>query len=160
MKKINNRAERLHLGVYYERKAGPQGKYEDACSDKAILLASMVDALGAVFNMLVEAIRVARACDRQSGGLPWGSKVAFYGDEACRLLKNARNQLIAEAMGATPSNNVGLLVTPASILIVIMERLTRGVFGTGSVDIINILEECLEKLVSVCSRRIRNSADH
>ena len=160
MKKINNRAERLHLGVYYEQKAGPQGKYEDAFSDKAILLASMVDALGAVFNMLVEAIRTARASERQIGELPLGSKVASCGDEACRLLKNARNQLIAEAVGATPSNSLDLLVTPESILIMIMERLTRGVFGTGSVNIINVLEECLEKLVSVCSRRIRSSRDH
>ncbi|KAL8865736.1 MAG: hypothetical protein Q9198_009184 [Flavoplaca austrocitrina] len=28
----------------------------------------------------------------------------------------------------------------------VMERLARGVFGTGSVDVINILEECLEQL--------------
>lgn len=124
--------------------------YKDDISESAILLASMVDALGAVYNLLVETVRFARYEHGSSTyqKLPSGKRATGYCNEACRLLEVARGQLITEATGVAPGENVGPVVTPETILIMIMERLVRGVFGRGTIDVINILEECLEQLVS------------
>ncbi|KAL8691007.1 MAG: hypothetical protein Q9218_003683 [Villophora microphyllina] len=108
----------------------------------------MVDALGAIYGMLVEAVRVARHGQFPANGqVPTlGKRVVAHGNRACRLLETARDQLITEATGTAQGENIGPVVTPEAILIITMERLVRGVYGTGSVDVITILEECLEKL--------------
>ncbi|KAL8753758.1 MAG: hypothetical protein Q9184_005330 [Pyrenodesmia sp. 2 TL-2023] len=146
---IKKCASLLHLGVHFERyKDSPSREvhYEDDISNSAILEKSMVSALRAIFSLLVEAVREARLApsDRPGDVLP--DKVARYGNEACRLLTKARDQLIAEATGTTPERNVGPVVTPEAILIKTMDRLAHGVYGSGTVDVINILEECLEQL--------------
>ena len=153
VKRINALAERIHLGVHVQRleqTAAGGSKYYDDISEGAILQASMVDALGAVLNMLVEAVRIARQRHGSSEdqGPSLGKRVHSHANEACKLLDIARNELITEASGMAPGENVGPVVTPEAILIMSMDRLVRGVFGTGSVDVINILEECLEQLVS------------
>ena len=164
-KDLNARAQRLHLGVYIQRTkfvAGRPGVYQDEISESAILLASMVDALGAVFNFIVEAIRFARH-ERDSPkeqDLPLGKRAVSYSNEACRLLEVARGQLITEASGGSLGENLGPVVTPETILIMSMERLVRGVYGTGSIDIINILEECLEQLVSRLSNLLKPFSMH
>lgn len=144
---INAWAERIHLGVYYQHSVGTPlgGVAKDAISKNAILLASMVDTLGAIFNLLLEAIRDARQCQISMTIL--AKKVSKHGDEACKLLEKARDELIAEATGAVPGENVGPVLTPEAILIMLIERLVQGVYGTGSVEIISIYEECLELLV-------------
>ncbi|KAL9027900.1 MAG: hypothetical protein Q9196_003646 [Gyalolechia fulgens] len=148
---VNGWAELLHIGVHFQRPKpvpNPEAQYQDDNVDSAILQASMVDALGAIYNMLVEALRFASLGNHNhdSQRLPLGKRAAAYGNEAGRLLETARDDLITEATGTAPGENVGPVVTPEAILIMIMERLARGVFGTGSVDVINILEECLEQL--------------
>ena len=150
-KEINNWAERLHFGVHYRRSVLAPKKFEDCISDSAILLASMVDALGAIFNMLTEAVCDSRnvpkdVCNKE---LPLGKRASSYGNETCRLLETARDQLITEATGAVPGENVGPVVTPEAILIILTERLVYSVYGNGSVDVIIILEECLEQLVAL-----------
>ncbi|KAL8704098.1 MAG: hypothetical protein Q9201_002732 [Fulgogasparrea decipioides] len=151
LNEINGWAETLHLGVHFQRpvkECGRRTEYQDANSESAILQASMVDALGAIYNLLVEAVRVARHGNHSHNEqeLALGKRVAHYGREACRLLEIARNQLITEATVTATAETVGPVVTPEAILIMILERLACGVFGTGSVDVINILEECLEQL--------------
>lgn len=144
---LNAWAEQLHLGVHYERTVQtPDGRelQEDAISGSAILLSSMVDALGAVFNMLVEAVRDVRYDAKQSR---CGKKVSSHHKEACKLLETARDELIREASGAAAGENVGPVLTPEAILIMLMERLVRGVFQSGNVNVVWIFEECLEQLV-------------
>ena len=143
----------LHIGVHYKRRsqeAGQPDAFEDAIIDTAILQAAMFDALGAIYNMLVETVRCASSVKKGHSKHPsaLSKKAIAYSDEAWRKLETARNDLITEAIGTAPGENVGPVVTPEAILIMIMERLAQGVFGTGSVDVINILEECLEQLVS------------
>lgn len=151
-KEINAWAERLHLGVHCRRNVRTQSGLEEKnfVSDSAILLASMIDALGATFNMLVATVQDSRALRQgvQSKELALGKKISSLGKEACRLLEAARDQLITEATGTALNENVGPVVTPEAILIILMERLVYGVYRSGSVDIIIILEECLEQLVS------------
>ena len=122
---------------------------KDAITENAILLASIVDALGAIFKMMVAAVRDERLRPNSSPEkATLSNKVSNYADEACELLETARDKLITEATGAAPGENVGPVLTPEAILIMLMERLVRGVFGTGNVDVIAVYEECLEHLVS------------
>ena len=138
--------------MYYQRTrqadAGEQVQ-EEYLSESAILLASMVDAFGAVFNMLVEAVRDVRqgGIQKQGDKSRVGKKVSEYCSEACQLLEKARDELITEANGVAPTENVGPVLTPEAILIMLMERLVCGVYRNGNADVINIFEECLEHLV-------------
>ncbi len=142
----------MHLGVHFWPDSHvPPGQEtpKDAITGNAILLASIVDALGAIFNMMVAAVRDERLrAESSQGKATLSNKVSDYADEACELLETARDKLITEAIGAAPGENVGPVLTPEAILIMLMERLVRGVFGTGNVEVIAVYEECLEHLVS------------
>ena len=139
---------RIHLGVYYKRsEPAPDGRYEeyDAVSQSAILLSSIVDSLGAIFSLLVEAAGdvIYDAKQKQCS-----KKVSKSFEEAHSLLETARDELIVEASGVAAGEHIGPVVTPEAILIMHMERLVCGVYKNGNVDIISILEQCLENLVS------------
>ena len=153
---INKWAERLHLGVYCElRVLDDTGAetFKEAISDHAILQATMIDALGDIFSMLVAAVRESRSGHSPDPKVkPWGGAMR-HGKEACKFLNQARDKLIAEATGSVPGKDLGPVITPEAIMIVLFERLAHGVYGTGTVDVINIYEECLEKLVSHKLRR-------
>lgn len=111
-----------------------------------------MDALGAIFKMMVAAVRDERLRPESSQErATLSNKVSDYADEACELLEIARDKLITEAIGAAPGENVGPVLTPEAMLIMLMERLVRGVYGTGNVEVIAIYEECLEHLVSSIS---------
>ena len=142
----------MHLGVHcWPDLYIPPGQEtpKDAISGNAILLASIVDALGAIFNMMVAAVRDERRRPKSSQGKALNNKLSEYADEACELLETARDKLITEAVGAAPGENVGPVLTPEAILIMTMERLVRGIFGSGNVEVIAVYEECLEHLVSI-----------
>lgn len=143
---LYSRAEYIHLGVHYRHtEIAPGGPVEkDATSESAILQSSMVDAFGAMLNMLLEA---AGDVIVDTKVLKSGKKVAESFKEADRLLQMARDELIVEASGVADGEHVGPVLTPEAILIMHLERLIRGVYKNGNVDIINILEECLEHLV-------------
>ena len=156
VKNINARAEIVHLGVHCwpDLHTPPDlDTPKDAISTNAILLASIVDALGAIFNMMVAAVRDERLRHKSAQvKATLSNRVTSYADEACGLLETARDRLITEATGAAPGENVGPVLTPEAIFIMIMERLVRGVFGSGNVEVIAIYEECLEHLVSAITR--------
>lgn len=110
----------------------------------------MVDALGEVFHMLVETLRCLRSHEYETGGIMGPeSLILKYGKEACDLLETARDQLVREANGTANNNSIGPVVTPEAIAIALFDRLTSGVFFTGSIDVINLYEECLEHLVRI-----------
>ena len=147
MASIVSNARRLHQGVYCSRAVQAdttrEWHHEDAVAEGAILLAVMVDALGETLQMVVETVR----CLRSDSPNLKDSALFEHGKEACELLKAARDQLIREADGRDKNGNVGPVVTPEAITISLLERLSSGVKGCGTVDIINLYEECLEHLV-------------
>ena len=118
--------------------------HENAVAKGAILLAVMVDALGEIFQMIVETVR----CLGDSRRLK-NSALVEHGKEACELLKSARDQLIREADGRDKNGNIGPVVTSEAITISLLERLSSGVLGCGTIDIIHLYEECLEHLVGL-----------
>lgn len=145
-------ARRLHHGVYClgPNKDSPSLPGDGGLSHGAILLAVMVDALGAIFHLLVETVEVFRTDSSQiiDGMMEPESKVSRYGEEARQLLEKARDQLIREADGIASAYSIGPVVTPEAITITILQRLVAGVFRSGSVEIIGLYEECLEYLVN------------
>ena len=115
----------------------------------AILLAVVVDALGAILQMIVETVRfLSYDSFRESADIKEAfSDVTRHGRDACELLKAARDQLIREADGRDKNGNIGPVVTPEAITIALLERLTCGVLRAETIDIIHLYEECLEHLV-------------
>ena len=146
-------AQRLHQGIYCSRAVHDsqtnEWGFKDAVSDGAILLAVVVDALGAIIQMIVETVRCLRDhsdeenCDMMSSA----SKITEHGKDARNLLEEARDQLIKEADGRDKNGSIGPVVTPEAITIALLERLACGVLRHGTIDIIHLYEECLEHLV-------------
>ena len=121
---------------------------KDGITGDAIPLASIVDALGAIFNMMVAAIPDERLRpDSPQEKATLSKKDSNYADDECELLETARDKLTTEAVGAAPGENVRPGLTPEAILIMLTERLVRGVFGTGNVEVTVTYEPCLEHLV-------------
>ena len=145
-------AQRLHQGVYcshavYNDQCGAWLN-QDAIANGAILLAVMVDALGAALRMIVESVKALRDRDEEVDNIVVpDSKIAEHGKDACELLKNARDQLIREAAGRDKNGDIGPVVTPEAIAITLLDRLSFGVFHQGTLDIIHLYEACLEHLV-------------
>ena len=138
--------ERIHLGVLIRSTdivaGGPEEKND--ISESAILLSSTVDAFGAIFNFFIQS---ASDVIVDSTISKCGSQTCKFFEEARGLLVTARDELIVEASGMPAGEQIGPVFTPEAILIMHVERLVCGVYGNGTVDIINILEECLEQLV-------------
>jgi len=145
-------AQRLHQGVYclrvvHDRETN-EWRTEDAVANGAILLAAMVDALGAILRMIVETVRSLRNRDEEADDLTSPTcKITEHAKDACELLKEARDQLIREADGRDNNGTIGPVVTPEAITIALLERLASGVLYDGALDIIHLYEECLEHLV-------------
>ena len=164
LENINLRSEKLHRGVYYKRIViGAEGEVErDAISENATLPTVIVDALGAIFNMIVRAVYDARYGPalnhpeslRIRGPPKVGKSVPYYATEACEMLWLARNQLITDSTGFSSSEHIGPVLTPQTLLILLMERLANGVYGCGNVEITAVLNESLAQLVSPSSLRL------
>ena len=147
LKIIRAWVEHIHLGVYYSHiESAPGGREVEkhAISEGAILLSSIVDACGAIFSLFVEAVDDVMGSTKQPR---CGKKVCKSFNEALNLLETARDELIVEASGVATGEHIGPVLTPEAILIMHIERLVCGVYRDGNVDIISILEECLERLV-------------
>jgi len=115
----------------------------------AVLLEVMIDTLVDIFKMAVEAVRFILRPKKEDSMRIVGpnSKVRDYIEQIGLKLKTAKNQLIVEADGQAHNERVGPVVTPETLMIILMERLIRGVYGERSVDIIGLYEECLQNLV-------------
>ncbi len=165
VEEISAPAEEIHHGVYYKRSvitSHGEATLQDAISGSARLLASMVDALGAIFDMIVQAVYETRVgtefrISKRNRKKKLGAqevKSHRYAGKACKLLFSARDELIAESTGFSPDENIGSVLTSQAILILLIERLVDGVFGSGSIDITAIFDECLAQLVSLSVERV------
>lgn len=147
-------ATRLHQGVYcseYKQVPSPgPWREEVAIGEGAVLLSSTVEALGAIFRILVESVRFIRSGRELNNAaiMEPSSAVHQYTKEASKFLKLARDQLIRKADGKDKNDTIGPVLTPEAVTITLMRRLVSGVFGCGTIEIINLYEECLEHLVS------------
>lgn len=143
----------LHRGVHCLRSMKVPGnsewRDEDAMADGAVLLSAVVDALGSIFLLFIEAVRYvkSKAGEKKAGLMAAPFKVSDHANDTLASLDKARDQLIREADGRDRNDTIGPVLTPEAISIAVMERLVSGVFRSGTVDIIGLYEECLEYLV-------------
>ena len=149
-------AVRLHQGVYCsecKQVPSPGGwEEEDTIAESAVLLSATVEAFGAIFRILVESVRFLRSDPEmdKASMMASSSVVSQHANEASKFLRIARDQLIRKADGKDKNDTTGPVLTPEAITITLMRRLVSGVFGSGTIDIINLYEECLEHLVLYC----------
>jgi hypothetical protein len=66
---------------------------------------------------------------------------------ASTLLKTAKDRLIAEADDIVQDKGLGPVVTPEAIIIMLLDRLSRGVYDDGTADIMDLYEKIVEKIV-------------
>ena len=146
------KASNLHEGVRCLRPKSPAEAallpQHRKLAGGVILLAAIVDSLGSIFNMFVEAARYINSSDRVGGIDSEPCKVAFYKREALHFLETARVQLIRESDNDDRDNRIGPVLTPEAISIALMERLADGVYRSGAIKLVDMYEECLEHLVS------------
>lgn len=118
-------------------------------TDIRLLLEVIVDAFEAVFGILFGAVEYLWA---QADG-PDGSsgKISdFIGDhvrESCRLLGVAKARLIVEADEINHDKGLGPVVTPEAIIIMLLDRLSQGVYQDTTIDIMDLYEKIVEKIV-------------
>ena len=149
---IVSNALRLHEGVYCSRavqdEETKEWAFQDGVADGAVLLAVVVDALGAILRMIVETVRALRDLDENGDDIMGPSwRISEHGKDACELLQEARDQLIKEAEGQDNNGSIGPVITPEAVSIALIDRLASGVLHNGNFDIIHLYEECLELLV-------------
>lgn len=141
-------AKRSHQGVYCSEVKQIPGpgvwREEGSIAESAVLLSATVEALGAIFRTLVESIRFVRSGPETHKAAMMGpsSVVSQHAKEAFRFLRIARDQLIKKADGKDKNDMTGPVLTPEAIAITLMRRLVSGVIGSGTIDIINLYEEC------------------
>ena len=150
---ITHYSLKLHQGVYCKENCRNDSRdapiRKEALAEGTILLATMVDAFGAILHMLVEIIRFLRLGGKTADADLMGPdfKVKEYSNDAVKHLKAGWDQLVRELHGRDKSNTIGPIVTPEAITIKLMERLVSGVFQASKINIIHLYEQCLDHLV-------------
>jgi hypothetical protein len=116
-----------------------------------LLLEVIVDAFEAIYGVLFGAVKnlwaqaaVPHASSNKISGLI-GSQVK----ESCRLLKIAKDRLIVEADEINHDKGLGPVVTPEAIIIMLLERLSRGVYQNATIDVMDLYEKIVEKIVRI-----------
>lgn len=111
----------------------------------------MIEALAAVFKMVIESARFIQGTKKPDSTniIAPNSNVRDLYNEACNKLKDAKDQLIVESDTQSQPGSVGSVVTPETIMILLMKRLAHGVYGDGCIDIVGVYEECFQQLVRV-----------
>lgn len=155
MSGITWHAQRLKAGVHRICLSGDELIPATTTNEKQgmVLLETMVDAMREVFAMFVDAARRAASLTNETDSIfvPDAARSAIIesAKRACKYLDTARDELISDADVNMQGKNtsVGSLVTPETIMIVLMERLSLGVFEDRCVDFIGLYEECFQRLV-------------
>lgn len=128
---------------------GRNGSAHVEDSEVKLLLEVIVDAFEAAFGVLIGTVRYLWTF----AGAPDGGKSkisTFIGKhvrESCRLLVVAKARLVVEADEINHGKDLGPVVTPEAIIIMLVERLTRGVYLDATIDVMDLYEKIVEKIV-------------
>jgi hypothetical protein len=145
-------AEILHRGVRkYESKVddGTDESQKTVNVELAVIQKPIPEAFESIYHFLFE---VAKYGTMQTQNSPL-NPTAFSGatgrhlKEAEDALNTAQDYLIAAADDDALGKSLGPVVTPEAILLLLLERLSRGVYKNGSIDMMDLYEKVVEKLV-------------
>jgi hypothetical protein len=117
----------------------------------------MVDALKSVFCVLFGA---AHYLGMDAGPEPrkrpeMDQFIRSHVNESCKLLEIAKDRLVVEAGGASSDKGISPVVSPEAIIIMLLDRLSQGVYMGGTIDVIELYEKIVEKIVSTYARTWR-----
>ena len=150
---IEKRAAELHAGTCTLRDCQPQQQSGDTrlvTARNQVLLEVLLDALKTIFEILV---KCAAWLDQQRGQKQYDTKQLSGRHEelvkkACDLLDTAKDRLIAEADDIIHDKGLGPVVTPEAIVIMLLDRLSRGVYEDGTADVMDLYEKIVDTIVS------------
>jgi hypothetical protein len=135
--------------LYADRQDSPNQSGE---TDVRLLLEVIVDAFEVVFHVLFGAVQYfwnkAAAPDNNNnsrGGI--SDSIDKHVNDCCQLLKVAKARLIVEADEINHDKGLGPVVTPEAIIIMLLERLSRGVYRNATIDVLDLYEKIVEKIV-------------
>ena len=141
--------EVLHLGVrkYLNRSGGPDDQaIKDL--DHTVIQTPIPEAFEDALNFLVDVLRYSSGRDTPvtPDVLGFSRAINTSFERALSNLKKAQNNLIE---AADFDKGLGPVVTPEGITILLLERLSQGVYEDGSIDVTELYEKIVEKLVSI-----------
>ena len=97
--------------------------------------------------MLFECVHFAATYQKDKGqGRLW-ERIQSHVAAMYKYLERSKDYLIAEAKEGSQEQDLGPTITPEAIILILLDRLSRGVFQDGTIDIIEIYEIVVEKLV-------------
>lgn len=150
-------AAELHHGMLSLRSVQETGKDILGATTNAevgVLLTVMVDALKSVFCVLFGAAHYLgmNAGPETSERPEMAQFIRSHVNESCKLLETAKDRLVVEAGGASSDKGISPVVSPEAIIIMLLDRLSQGVYDEGTIDVIELYEKIVEKIVSTYSR--------
>ena len=154
LEELTRKASQIHIGVCRYQDVpvpGANGSVQKQpfLAEGTVLLSALVDALGSIFHMFVEAVRYSESWSngKEVNNSDFGSEVTKHQNEALKYLQTAKNQLIRVASGDKKAETLAPTLTPEGIAISTMERLTLGMYQDRTLDVVGMYQECLEYLV-------------
>jgi hypothetical protein len=154
MSDIIGLAELLHKGVRRYKSRHDEGtalSEETVNVDSAVMQQPIPAALEHVIHFLFD---VAKYVSGRIQGSPldrtaFPRAVGRHLKETLDDLITAQDYLIAAADPSAFDEGLGPVVTPEAIILLLLERLSRGVYKNGSIDVMDLYEKIVEKLVRV-----------
>jgi hypothetical protein len=145
--------------LYADRQDSPNQSGE---TDVRLLLEVIVDAFEVVFHVLFGAVQYfwnkAAGSDNNDDNSRSGisDSIDKHVNDCCQLLKVAKARLIVEADEINHDKGLGPVVTPEAIIIMLLERLSRGVYRNATIDVLDLYEKIVEKIVQRPKCRIES----
>ncbi len=127
----------------------------------AVLLIAIIDGFASVISLFIDAaLYLYPRWEEGNSKAESHDEIKFRGENlgshlqsevrgSCKIWNLARKQLIVEQGGDAHNVGLGPVVTPEGIMILLMKRLALGVYKSHSIDVVELYEKCLEKLVSL-----------
>ena len=159
LQKVIAGARELQLGMLSLRSVEDRrhdGHEQNDHGEIKLLLEVIVDAFQAVFSILFWTVRYlwVQASSSDGSSSKISSFIGRHVKECCKLLADAKDRLIVEANEINHDKDLGPVVTPEAIIIMLLERLSRGVYLDGTVDVMDLYEKIVEKIVGGPARCI------
>lgn len=127
--------------LYADRQDSPNQSGE---TDVKLLLEVIVDAFEVVFHVLFGALQYFWNNNNKSR---ISDSIDKHVKDCFQLLKVAKARLIVEADEINHDKGLGPVVTPEAIITMLLERLSRGVYRNATIDVLDLYEKIVEKIV-------------
>jgi hypothetical protein len=128
--------------LYADRQDSPNQSDE---TDVKLLLEVIVDAFEVVFHVLFSAAQYFWNSNNNKNRI--SDSIDKHVKDCFQLLKVAKARLIVEADEINHDKGLGPVVTPEAIITMLLERLSRGVYRNATIDVLDLYEKIVEKIV-------------